>query len=267
MGLFSDIGNGLKKVGGGAVDLAGDVGGALVNEDAWSNVVGNAVRGDFNKINGEDLMNVLLDASILVPGAGVAGMAARGAVKTGTKLAAREGSEALARKATVNSLRSTANQKARAKVGTMAEDAKSLVSGARSTAARSAGRNPAVRAKQLGPGRPNQLQKMAGKQGSGVGKRVGMGQSRKRVLANTALVGGANALETNYESLKDWLGGDGDGNTNSAKEAANGGPMTINLTSADGQDFAVGPQALMDAMAAFIKQNGTVDGAQVFYNK
>lgn len=260
MGLFDDLGGGLKKVAKATGSGVKNAGGALVNEEAWS----RALPGG-KPLRMQDVANMALDATILVPGAGIAGgaarIAAKKAVQEGGEIAARK----VAKKELVSSLRSPVNNKIRGKVASKQKDLVSKVTGGAHTVPKAAA------GKARGAGEA-QLKRVAAKQKAGVGTKVGMGQTKKRVLRNTALVGGANALETNYDALKAMLGGGGA--ASGGRKSGTGGAGTgaggtgaagsLFMMGADGEQVAV-PQEFAKALAAFMAQGGSPDGQQVIH--
>lgn len=279
MGLWDDIGSGLKKAGGLTVDAAQAAGGALVTEDAWSGVATSLANGEIP--DSSDMLNVLLDASIAVPGVGVAGAAARVGGKTAAKFAAREITEAAAEQAAKKTaLRSSTNNMIRGKADDTAQLLKGQVESGLSKLVGSSGKRAATagasKATTAGGKRAAERElstvgRLAAKKEAGIGTKVGFGQSGKRIGANLALVGGANALETNYDKLKQGLlGTEGKGKpkgktkTPQAPGGETGQPGTMYMIGADGQQQQV-PQSFMDALAAFMKQNGTVAGTQVVH--
>ncbi len=253
MGMWDDIGKaakgGIKKVGGAAKD----VGGALVTEEAWK----RALPGG-EKLRLQDVANMALDASILVPGAGLAGGAARIAAKKGLQEVGEAGAKKAAQKVTRDSLRSPANKAIRSKFDDAAKPLTSKLT--TNGGARKAAKDPL----------DSQLGRMAAKQKAGVGTKVGMGQTKKRVLRNTALVGGANALETNWDAMKELISSangskpKGKGKKPGAGGAGAAGTGTLMMMGADGEAIAAPPE-FQKAMAAFAQQGGNAQGSQVFF--
>lgn len=280
MGWFDDTIDKAKDVGGvivKGVDKGTDV---LVDKDAWSNTAQAIFDGPGGReVSGEDLVNMLLDSTMLIPGAGVVGGTARVAARVAAKNAAKEGAENIAKKAAVRSLRSPANNAIRDAVKSKTDDAASLFSskvmgtGGRHAVNRNLTRNGLV-TKADGPLKA-QLGRIAAKKEAGVGTKIGFGQTRKRVLRNAALTGGANLLTRAYDNglLNPFGGDEEEGPTGTPAGpglppwlSGGGQPGSMYIVGADGSQQEV-PKGFMDALAAFMEQNGTVDGSQVIYNK
>lgn len=280
MGMWDDVFSGVKKVGSLGVDATQAVGGALVTEEAWKGVASSLANGEMPA--GEDMMNVLLDASIAVPGLGVAGAAARVGGRTAAKFAAKEISEAAAEKAANKTLlRSGTNNMLRGKADDTAQMLKSQVesglgklvgSGGKRAGAAGASKAGAAGGKRAVEKELSTTGRLAAKKEAGIGTKVGFGQSKKRIAANTAMAGGLNALESNYDDLKSKLLGPGDkrktGGSGEGKGTTSGAGAgqtgTMYMVGSDGSQQAV-PQAFLDALAAFMKQNGTVASDQLTY--
>lgn len=254
MGWADDLGGALKKGArniGGAADKVTDT---LVDKEAWSRLPpgGKPMRR-------QDWANVALDSTMLIPGAGVAGGAARIAVRQAAKRGGQETAEQVARKATVDSLRSPANRAVRGKADDMMSR---LTSKAGATGAGKA------TTKAKGP-LDNQVGRLAAKQKAGVGKKVGFGQTKKGVLRSAALTGGANALTRAYDEgllgggKGGGKGGKGGGIELGQLEGSAGGYYIIGA----GGDVSSGGAAATsaDALAAYTAQGGSPDGAQVIH--
>lgn len=259
-----DLGGVLKSAASGAgsaLDAATDV---IIDKDAWSNTAQAILDGAGGKeVSGSDLVNMLLDSTMLIPGAGLAGGAARIGARTAGKLAAKETAEQAAKKTAATALRSPLNNAARGKV----DDAATLLRGKFATATgKSVG-------KRMGAKDPlnSQLGRMAAKQNAGVGRKVGLGQTKKRVLANTAVAGGANLATRAYDEglYQSLFGGDeaeGGSGVDSGSTVGGAPPQAgqMFIIGSDGSQQAV-PKGFADALAEFMRQNGTVNGQQVTY--
>lgn len=268
-----DLGSGLKKVGSGvtkAADVATDV---IIDKDAWSNTAQAILDGAGGKeIQGSDLVNMLLDSTMLVPGVGVAGGLARVGARTAGKMAAKEAAESIAKKEVKDSLRSPLNKAIRGQV----DDTATLLRGkVTEGAGKLTGKGASSRAAAKTTKGPldSQLGRLAAKQEKGVGRKVGFGQTKKRIAANTALAGGANLATRAYDEglFHSILGGDeeaseGGSGTASGKTVGPDAPQpgTMYIVGADGSSQAV-PAGFAEALAEFMKQNGTVAGQQVVH--
>lgn len=259
MGFFDDVGKGLKKVGGGAVDLLDKGTDVLVDKDAWKHTFQALADGPGGKtVSGEDLLNMALDSTMLIPGAGLVGGAARVGTRVAAKNVAKESTEALAKKATKDALRSPLNRAVRGKVDETAQAAKTKVLG---------GGGKRVATKPAKDPLDSQMGRIAAKQNAGVGTKVGFGQTKKRIVRNAALTGGANALVGAYDRLLPGLLDDAEGNESKASQQKGGGGGfgSMYIIGADGSPQAL-PSGFAEALAAFMKQNGGVAGQQVVYN-
>lgn len=257
----------------GGADVLGDVGGALVNEEAWGNLLsGNA--------SWSDLANVALDASILIPGAGLAGGAARIGARQGAKMLTKEAAEAVAKKEMARTaLRSPANNAVRSSIddllglttkGSMARaGAKEGTEYATKKATRNIGRKAYADAakkgsKEAGPLR-GQMNRMAAKQEAGIGKKYGFGQTKRRTMLTGAATLGANLGTELYDNFPGFPGGP----KSEAEDRASGpqgpegyGPGTMFIVGSGGEQIPM-PAGFANALAAFMKQNGVAEGAQV----
>lgn len=267
MGWAEDLWGGLKSAGSSAGDIGKAVGGALINEEAWGDIMpggDKATLGDF--------ANVALDASMLIPGAGLVGGAARVggrlAVKKLAQEAAQEAAEAVARKAAMRSPLSNAVRGAVSGPGTRAggfgDDVLKKMTPYEHMVKKSA------RSKKMvpNPTKPNAFQRAAGKQQAGLGRKVGMGQTKRRTMVNAGLTGGANLLTEAYDQGMF-------GNNPSAPEDPTDPPKTGPETP-DPQyglpDFffssglgggAMSPAMLRALAAMYAMQNGGVAGTDV----
>lgn len=275
MGFFEDLGEGLKDLGKGTAKVAKKTTDVLVDKDAWKNTTLALADGPGGReVKKADLLSMALDSSMLIPGAGLAGGAARIGARQALKAGSKEAAEQVAkRKAVVSSLRSPLNNQVRGATGDLAQ-----LLGAKGgavltkTTGKATGKRVAQKAKDP---LDTQLGRMAAKKQAGVGTKVGFGQSKKRILRNAALTGGANLLVRGYDNMTD---GDEEGTEGGnpfgpggafgpgGPAAGVGGAGAMYLVGADGSAQEV-PKGFMDALAAFMAQNGTVDGSQVIYNK
>lgn len=265
MGLFDDLINKGQSLGASGFNVVKSGADLLVDQDSWGRVLTG--EGDAG-----DLLNMALDASILIPGAGLAGgaarLGARGIGRAVTEQAAKEGVEKVAAR---TALRSPANNAVRDLLGSKVQQAVVTGGGKRAgvAGASKAGTGGAKKAATDVP--DTQLRRMASKKEAGVGTRVGFGQSKKRLAANTALTGGANAFQGAYDSgaLKSMFGGAGkasEGGSGEAKATTGDAaqPGMLYMVGSDGSQQAV-PQAFMDAFAQFMKQNGKARSDQLTY--
>lgn len=262
----SDFGGFLKKTGGGVKKAADKTSDVLVNKDAWSRT-GQAIwDGPGGKeIRKSDLANIALDSTMLIPGAGVAGGAARIAARQAVKNTSKEAAKKIAeREAAKVALRSPANNAVRKKAS---EATAKLV-------ARPGGSAVKEGAEKAARPFANQAKRMAGKQEAGIGTKVGFGQTKKRVLKTAAATAGANALAEAYDNeLGGLLAGGkkavkpkarGKGGTGTGFGYGPGGGGTAYMMGADGTQTAL-PASFQAAIADFMNQGGSPDGAQVIY--
>ncbi len=270
---------GTKVVKGGG-NVLGSIGDALVNEESW----GRVMSGDFSHL-GSDLTNMALDASILIPGAGLAGGAARIGARQGAKMLTKEAAEAVAKKEIARTaLRSPANNAVRGSIddllGLTTKGALARKGAAEGTeyatkkATREIGRKAyADAAKKAstkeGGALRSQMNRMAGKQEAGIGRKIGFGQTKRRTLMNAALTGGANLGTAAYDAgLFDGFGG-GDENPNGPGGATGpgggaGGPGFYFVLPGGGESVPV-PASYFTDPAGFMAQNGLARGTQIQY--
>ena len=264
MGWAEDLLGGLKSAGGVAADAGKAVGGALINEEAWGDIMpggDKATLGDF--------ANVALDASMLIPGAGLVG----GAARVGGRLAAKKLAQEVAEAATREAAPSAA---LKAAYRSPLENA--MRGGLSRTVSKKGGQEAAElsgrRVSQLGGRRfggpvhgpaakPNAFQRAAGKQQAGVGRKVGMGQTKRRTMVNAGLTGGANLLTEAYD--QGMFGGGGDGKEAAASPEREGafdpGAYGISVGSDGSMTIPPGMAAAMAAM--FAAQHGGTSGMDV----
>ena len=266
MGWAEDLLGGLKSAGGVAADAGKAVGGALINEEAWGDIMpggDKATLGDF--------ANVALDASMLIPGAGLVG----GAARVGGRLAAKKLAQEVAEAATREAAQSAA---LKAAYRSPLENA--MRGGLSRTVSKKGGQEAAElsgrRVSQLGGRRfggpvhgpaakPNALQRAAGKQQAGLGRKVGMGQTRRRTMVNAGLTGGANLLAEAYD--QGMFGGGGDGKEAAASPEGAGGlyypgdPYGVSVGTDGSMTIPPGMAAALAAM--FAAQHGGTSGMDV----
>lgn len=250
----SDLGGLIKSAGkkaGGAADAVSDV---LVDKEAW----GDIVSGDADK---RDYLNAALDATMLIPGVGLAGGAARIAARQGAKGLMKGGIAANRLDAPL----SAAAQRAAAR-GAAGQPAGAASLGARTAPRRAAGPAQGPAEKLLAPVR-NKLDDVALKAERG-GKRIGLGQSKKRVAVNAGLTVGANLAAGAYNDALGTAGQDpkvvpgpagGQGN---AVYLIGGEPYPLEFGT--GGEMSV-PASTQRALAGYYAQGGSPDGAQVVY--
>lgn len=276
MGWFDDAVDAAKSAGGGlatALDKTSDV---LVDKESWGDVLsGNA--------SWSDIANVALDSTALVPGVGLLGGGARIATRQAAKALGREAAENAAKKtAARTALRSPANNAVRGKL----DDVLGLSTrGATARSGLKVGTQKEVAEKLTGQalmkgasrGTPGparaQMARIAAKKDAGIGRRVGFGQSKRRVMGNAMMSGGANLLTRGYDM--GMLGGGDDngkgagkgdggpGGAGGAGGAGAGGPGFYFAVS--GGDPVPVPNAYFKDPAAFMAQNGLARGTQIFY--
>lgn len=262
-----DLG-GLVKTSGKAVgDAAKATAGALVNEDAWKRLMPGG-----EKARASDFANAALDASLLIPGAGIAGLAARGGAKALLKTGGREAAE-----------RTLSPLAARVAAQGAGGGARKLGAEGAEQTAQAAGRHAATKpgARKL-VGATGTARKDAGEalarvgtasERAGRGTKIGMAQSGKRLAANTVATVGANLLTEAYDSgfgtrapeggpAKAPAGGvSGVGN---GVGVAAGMPGMYALMAADGTLGPTAPSA-QQAIASYMNMGGSPDGSQVIY--
>lgn len=279
---------------GGVGRGAKNAGKYLINEDAWADVLG---PGD---ADWKDYANVALDASMLIPGAGVAGALARGGLKAAgkgmlasqgasladrllanksTDTARRVALEALAARAETEGVAGAANKGFAAAIREGAKDAPLARGGLRSRAGGTFGDDYAkvfgkssVRgdaAKKVGL---ETTQK--GSVAARVNRSVGLAQTKRSTLAKGALTIGANKqeaditrrLRSSTRSIRNDPRNDGIGG-----QRASGGqpvymiggePFPLAVTSGGNLEM---PPSTQRAIAEFYKNGGSPDGTQVVY--
>ena len=270
MGWAEDLLGGLKSAGGVAADAGKAVGGALINEEAWGDIMPGGDKATLG-----DWANVALDASMLIPGAGLVG----GAARVGGRLAAKKLAQEAAEAATREAAQSAALKAA------FRSPVENAVRGGLSRAVGKKGGQEAAelggrRVSQLGGRRfggpvhgpaakPNALQRAAGKQQAGVGRRVGMGQTKRRTMVNAGLTGGANLLAEAYDQgmFGGGGGGGGDGKEAAASPEGAGGlyypgdPYGISVGTDGSMTIPPGMAAALAAM--FAAQHGGTSGMDV----
>lgn len=262
MGWFDDVKGALKKGGKKVASGADNVTDALIDKKAWKNTAQAMLDGPGGKeVRMADLANMALDSTMLIPGAGIVG----GAARVGARKVGQEAAEATAKKvadrATKDSLRSMPNVAARNKVRGAKDDLVDKLTGA-------GGSKVAGKASDAARPLKDQATRIAAKQKAGVGTKVGFGQTKKRVLKTAAMTGGANAAARVWDSGLEGLLGDkgngGQGYGPGAGGPAGAGAGGIYLVGADGSQTAL-PENLQKALAAFVNQGGSPDGSQVVH--
>ena len=268
MGWAEDLLGGLKSAGGVAADAGKAVGGALINEEAWGDIMPGGDKATFG-----DWANVALDASMLIPGAGLVG----GAARVGGRLAAKKLAQEVAEAATREAAQSAALKAAmRSPLENAMRGGLSNAKGAVRGVGKKAPDGPGPSFSQLGGRRyggkmhgptqtkPNAFQRAAGKQQAGVGRKVGMGQTRRRTMVNAGLTGGANLLAEAYDQGM-FGGGGGDGKEAVASPEGAGafdpGAYGISVGSDGSMTIPPGMAAAMAAM--FAAQHGGTSGMDV----
>lgn len=277
MGLWDFVEGGAKKIGGGAKS----VGKALVNEDAWGDVMHG--RADW-----KDYANVALDASMLIPGAGMAGMAGRGLIKGGARLGANQALKGSAEKSLASSLLANkATDTARRTALKEIADAggnRTVAKLTGSSAQKLAGQAPLGAARAGATAGDDAIARVLGKkvlagQGAKAGakptgreiakatnRKVGLAQTRKGVAGGVIASGGLNTLDM----LLDMIPPKGPVNSGDDNRApATGKPPgfggTFYLKMGPGSDPVPLPAAFQGDPAGFIAQGGAPAGAQVIF--
>lgn len=296
MGWGSDLGKvakGALKGTGKALDAASDV---LIDKDAWKHTAQAVIDGPGGKkIRGEDLLNMALDSTMLIPGAGLAGGAARVGARVGMRKIGQEAAKEAVEMATKKTvLRSPINNAIRGNIDDLlgrkgvgasvrrgekwATDLNrrgmnggEYLGAARDEAAEALVKKGAARAAKKGPLR-DQMNRMALKQEAGIGKKVGFGQSKKRIATNAALTGGINALQRGYDEGYFGPGPAG----GKPKPKGKGTPPTTEdlyyLLQGGGSNSATGggrmtPERFEKVLADFMEQGGRIGGEQIYTDR
>lgn len=301
----SDLGGLIKGTGGAAKSAAKVAADLLVDKKAWKNTAQAIADGRGGKeVRGRDLANMALDASILIPGAGLAGGAARIGARQALKYGEREvagtaasqltgmaaqvaerkaaaggariaGKDAVAAggkhvgPAGLGSGKGVGRHSATAGESTkldllLNEGVRSGKEGLQSLATRATRARSGVAAERAGA-------RVGGRRGVGNGTRVGFNQSKKRVAANALIAGGLNAGGSAYNSLVNGGGKDPNGGLTAPGEDGiirlPGGPGAATgyyFLDASGESTPM-PEAMARAVASAYAMGGSPDGSQVIY--
>lgn len=270
---------------GKAADAVTDV---LVDKEAW----GDIFTGKADK---RDWANAALDATMLIPGVGLAGGLARGGARAALKLGAKEAGEAAAPKLTglaAQVAERNATKYGARRAGAGAADVAAGAgkrrgaaglgtssSGARRTErSTDLGRvaNEAVRAGREGLEglATRQTRALAGDKSArilaGKGTRVGFNQTKRRVATNALLTGGLNAAMGGVNALlnagrdNDPTGIDDDGILEVPGGGA-GGVTGYYFVDASGEATAIPESAAKAIGAGYVNKGGSPDGSQVIF--
>jgi hypothetical protein len=277
-----------KKGAGKALDVTTDL---LIDKEAWK----RAMPGG-EKLRGRDVANMALDASILVPGVGLAGGVARAGARGALKYGAREAAEAAAPKLT--GLAAQVAERNAAKGGARVAGREAVTGAGKHRGAAGVGSKAGIvggrantGAKQAPLGRllnetiqsgrkglegaaTRQTRALAGDKSArilaGKGTRVGFNQTKKRIAGNALLAGAANLGASGYNAIRN-SGGD--------KPAGEMGPDGVVHMTGAGVGAATGyyfvdaagestpmPDAIAKTLAAsYQNMGGSPDGSQVIY--
>lgn len=256
-----DLGGVLKSAGKNTAKAADAVSDVLVDKDAWK-----AIAPGGKKATVSDYANVALDASMLIPGVGLAGGAARVAARQGAKALAKEGARVAERKLSPMAERVIARE------GANAGAHRAGAAGGRRIAE---GVKPKTGPAFLDAPKTsvnNLLEKTAVKQERGIGTKIGLGQTKKRVAANALITGGANLVTRAYdESGKSKANPKKGAGGVAPSTAAEGGQpayligdLAYPLPVDSGGGIQI-PSSVQRALADYLNKGGSPDGAQVVY--
>lgn len=270
----TDLGGLIRKAGHGLVEGADKASDVLVDKEAWSDIV----HGQADK---RDWANAALDATMLIPGAGLAG----GVARIGARGLLRAGERQVAEHA-VPKLTGLAAQVAERKAALGGGRAFGQEGGAaalarhRGTTALERGVGSAkeglesVATRRTRALAGDETARIGGRRGVGNGARLGFNQSRRRVLTGAALSGGANLLGSAYNASGEGPATKAPGEGAGAGAAAAGiqtvGGVTgqatgFYLVAADGSTQALPDSAAKALAAAYRNMGGSPDGSQVIY--
>lgn len=282
MGWADDLGAFAKKAGKGSLEGLDAVTDVLVDKEAWS----RAVPGG-KPLRKQDIANMVLDSTMVIPGAGLAGGLARAGVRTATKeLTKAAAREAAQRTASKTMLRSGVNNAIRGSVDDLLgrkgasalirkgwkEGGERGIATAADDVARAARKASKAKVATRNP-LDSQIGRMAAKQRAGIGRRVGFGQTKRRIAANTGLTVGANAALGGYDMLMDRTEGPAPQNVEPGSLLSPaGGPFDPSMYMIVGGGAAGGQQQMTPErwealMADFMEQNGIIRRDQLTYNE
>lgn len=259
----SDLGGLIKKAPSGtakAIDAITDV---ALNKQSWKNTWEAMKDGPGGKeIQAKDLANMALDATWLVPGAGVAGGAARMAARGA--MAGRVAKGLHVGKAARTGELSAAATRAEARLAGGA--AKATPAAPAATGAHAAG---AHRGETAGRKMLDNLALRAERGGT----RIGLGQSKRGVLRSAAVAGGLNAGAELYNAAVNKgkaapIGTpNDDGVVDMSKLGASLGSGAAGYYFLDASgDASPMPDSAAKAIAAqYANMGGSPDGSQVIY--
>lgn len=270
---------------GKAADAVTDV---LVDKEAW----GDIFTGKADK---RDWANAALDATMLIPGVGLAGGLARGGARAALKMGAKEAGEAAAPKLTGLAAQVAERNAAKAghRAGTQAAEAagrhrgaaglgtRSTVGGKRSKkagestlAGRLLNEGVSVGREGLEGLATRQTRALAGDKSArilaGKGTRVGFNQTKRRVVGNALAAGGLNAAMSGVNALlnagrdNDPTGIDDDGILEVPGGGA-GGVTGYYFVDAAGEATSIPESAAKAIGAGYVNKGGSPDGSQVIF--
>jgi len=286
----TDLGGLIRKSAGGLAEGVDKVTDVLVDKEAWSDIA----HGRADK---RDWANAALDATMLIPGAGVAGAAARIGAKGLLRAGAREAAQAAApkltglaaqvaeRKAAAGGARILGRDTAVAAgkhrgvsgagsvAGTVGKH--STKAGESSAAGRLLNEGVGVTKEGLESVATRRTRALAGDKtarlGFGNGTRAGFNQGRRRVLTNAALAGGANLVGAAYNAATNGGPGAGPGESAPGAEGiqtvggVSGAATGYYLVNAAGETQSLPDSAAKALAAAYKNMGGSPDGSQVIY--